>query len=180
MTAAGRILGAGFEDDPVMVWAFADPRRRDKLTALFTSLDDRHAGTVDADGTAAAIWLPPGARETGEGDGDVAVRLLEAGATVEDLTRLGALGEAMDAAHPTAPHWYLAAIATLPDRRAEGHGGRLLAGTLERVDAEGLPAYLESSNPRNVSLYQRHGFVATGTVQAPGAPPMTAMWRDAR
>lgn len=179
MTPAGRILGAGFEDDPVMAWAFADPGRRDKLTALFSSLDERHGAAVDASESAAAIWLPPDPPPPGD-EQELANRLLAAGATIEDLSRLGELGEAMDAAHPPEPHWYLAAIATLPDRRAEGLGGRLLARTLERVDAEHLPAYLESSNPRNVTLYERHGFVATGVVQARSAPPMTAMWRDAR
>ena len=48
------------------------------------------------------------------------------------------------------------------------------------MDADGAPAYLESTNPRNVSLYERHGFVATGSIELPGGPPLTAMLRPAR
>ncbi len=56
----------------------------------------------------------------------------------------------------------------------------LLAESLARVDAEGAPAYLESSNPANNHRYERHGFEATGEFYAPGSEtPITTMWRDA-
>lgn len=42
------------------------------------------------------------------------------------------------------------------------------------------PAYLESTNPRNVSLYERHGFAVTGSIDLPGGPSLSAMWRDPR
>ena len=52
---------------------------------------------------------------------------------------------------------------------------------LDRCDAEGLPAYLESSNPQNTLLHARHGFSQTGEiVLGDGAPTVTAMWRDPR
>jgi RimJ/RimL family protein N-acetyltransferase len=51
---------------------------------------------------------------------------------------------------------------------------------VERIDAEGLPAYLESSNPRNISLYQRFGFEAIGEIRAGGSPPVVPMLRKAR
>ena len=51
---------------------------------------------------------------------------------------------------------------------------------LEIVDADHLPAYLESPNPRNVSLYERHGFRLTGEAQAGACPPVVFMARDAR
>jgi ribosomal protein S18 acetylase RimI-like enzyme len=51
---------------------------------------------------------------------------------------------------------------------------------LQRCDREHLPAYLESSNPANIGLYQRHGFEITGTIQAESSPPVTPMLRAAR
>ena len=49
------------------------------------------------------------------------------------------------------------------------------------VDAQGLPAYLESSSPANVPLYRRHGFEVVEVLKAtPDAPEMWAMWREAR
>src|SRR6266849_3061500 len=39
-----------------------------------------------------------------------------------------------------------------------GMAGLLIQPTLARADAEGLPCYLETENPRNVPFYQKHGF----------------------
>jgi hypothetical protein len=47
----------------------------------------------------------------------------------------------------------------------------------EHCNRDGLPAYLESGNPRNRLLYERLGFVATGEVQVAGAPPVWPMLR---
>ena len=50
---------------------------------------------------------------------------------------------------------------------------------LERCDEEGIPAYLESSNARNVPFYRRHGFGVTTELQIPGGGPMLwLMWRE--
>jgi ribosomal protein S18 acetylase RimI-like enzyme len=51
---------------------------------------------------------------------------------------------------------------------------------LSRVDEDGLPAYLESSNPRNISLYERHGFESMGQIQIGTSPIVTPMIRSAR
>ena len=49
---------------------------------------------------------------------------------------------------------------------------------LERCDAEGMPAYLESSNVRNLPFHARHGFEVTGEIEVgKGAPVVTTMWR---
>lgn len=48
---------------------------------------------------------------------------------------------------------------------------------LLRCDEEGLPAYLESSNPRNIRLYQRHGFEVMGEIQSGNSPVVTPMFR---
>ena len=43
-----------------------------------------------------------------------------------------------------------------------------------------LPAYLESSNPANVPLYQRHGFEVLGEIQVGSSPPVFPMYRPPR
>jgi len=45
------------------------------------------------------------------------------------------------------------------------------------VDADRLPAYLESTNPRNRTLYERHGFEVVEELSVPGGPVLMAMWR---
>ena len=53
-----------------------------------------------------------------------------------------------------------------------------MAAGLKRVDAAGMPAYLESSKKANVPFYQRFGFeVIEKIVPAKGCPPLWLMWR---
>jgi RimJ/RimL family protein N-acetyltransferase len=47
------------------------------------------------------------------------------------------------------------------------------------VSADGVTAYLESSNERNPSLYERNGFRVVGDLRALGRrPAIWRMWRD--
>ena len=55
----------------------------------------------------------------------------------------------------------------------------LLADNLERMDAEGVPSFLESSNPGNNARYERLGFSQVGEFTTPGGERTVAtMWRD--
>jgi len=87
-----------------------------------------------------------------------------------------------DAAHPRdEPHYYLSLLGTHPDHRGKGIGMALLEHDLVLIDAEGLPAYLESSNPANNDRYGGVGFQAVGEFAYPGGGPVvTTMWRPAR
>lgn len=82
--------------------------------------------------------------------------------------------------HPKTPHFYLWLIGTHRNSRGEGLGGSVIRKTLEECDRRGVPAYLESSNRKNIPFYERHGFVVKQEI--PGlpkdCPPLTAMWRD--
>jgi ribosomal protein S18 acetylase RimI-like enzyme len=88
--------------------------------------------------------------------------------------------EQMASFHPQEPHWYLPLIGVDPARQGQHLGDRLMAHALARCDADGLPAYLESSNPRNISFYQRHGFVELGKIQAGSSPTIVPMLRRPR
>jgi GNAT superfamily N-acetyltransferase len=74
----------------------------------------------------------------------------------------------------------LAAIGVRPEQQGKGLGTALLEPGLDHTDRLGLPAYLESSNIRNVPLYERHGFEVTEEVELPSGPPIWLMWRPAR
>jgi predicted N-acetyltransferase YhbS len=86
----------------------------------------------------------------------------------------------MEKAHPEEPHWYLAVVGADPSRQGSGAGRAVIQAVLDDCDAQGLPAYLESSNPANVPYYARLGFQATGDLTPPGGPTLTLMWRDPR
>ena len=98
----------------------------------------------------------------------------------EEIERLVILGGVMSEGHPHERHWYLNVVSTLPSRQSQGLGGAVLAPVLDDADDNGWPCYLESSNPRNVSLYLRHGFVETGQLPLPDGPSLTQMWREPR
>ena len=57
----------------------------------------------------------------------------------------------------------------------------VIDAVLETCDAEGIPAFLESSKERNISYYERFGFEVTGEERLPkGGPPFWTMWREPR
>ena len=177
----GRIIAAGFLADPVMGWVFSEPDRAAKLEVMFAFLA-REAqvplgATWISDGAACA-WTPPDPPPWPEERGVRFYEALQPVVADGDLGRLGQLDEAMAAHHPGEPHWYLGVIATIPERHGQGLGSELLHTSMRRIDDEGMPCYLESSNPRNVSIYLRHGFEVTGEIALPdGGPSMTKMWR---
>ena len=128
---------------------------------------------------AVAIWIPPNEPElTEEQEAEFEALAVEVLGAAQAEVVLGAL-DALDANHPQdAPHYYLSLLATHDDHRGRGLGMALLAACLERVDAERMPAYLESTDPANDSRYQRLGFEPYGTITLANGHVVTTMWRE--
>jgi len=182
------VLARAFDDDPVPRWLFRGDRRRRRGLRAFFAIQLRHTylerGEVytTEDLAGAALWSPPGRARPGWRD---LARLVP---VVPYLTGLGRdapeaarLLSAVDAARPQEPHWYLATLGTDPDHQRRGVGSALMRAVLHEVDAEGLPAYLESSKESNLSFYNQHGFEVTGEIHTPrGGPTLWLMWRHAR
>jgi GNAT superfamily N-acetyltransferase len=184
-----QIASEGFEQDPVMSWLFPDDAaRRAKLRVMFGGLAEDmlgDRGTVLLAGEASAcFWRRPDFDHHPDPPEPTDERPPEPDRpspfTAEELGRLALLGEAMHEAHPREPHWYLNVVATRPTHRSRGLGALVLAPVLAEADASGFPCYLESSNPRNHTLYHRHGFEDLDDVRPDGGPPLRAMWREPR
>lgn len=186
--AIAALLGRAFDDDPVWRWLLPDDASRvRRLTGLFGVLLRRvhlRHGATEATGRdggteAAALWDPPGHwRVPVRLQAAQALPLLRILGTRVPIT-LRTLGE-IERHHPREPHWYLAVLGTDPPAQGGGLGGALLRSRLDRCDAEGLPAYLESSKERNVPYYERFGFRVTRELALPGrgCPPVWLMWRE--
>jgi GNAT superfamily N-acetyltransferase len=88
--------------------------------------------------------------------------------------------ERFDAAHPEGPpHYYLSLLGVHPEQRGKGIGMGLVAENLATMDAEGAPAYLESSNSANDRRYEHLGFAKVGSFSTPDdAVHVATMWRD--
>lgn len=174
-------LMLAFSGDPCMRYTF--PKASD-FTAVFRRFATAMGGGAVAagtayigeDGSAGALWLAPGV----EGDGETLGALIEAHVAADKQAVIGQVVEGMQHHHPHEPHWYLAMIGVDPARQGEGLGSAVLKEGLRRCDAEGAAAYLESSNPKNIPLYERHGFEVIGVVQPADFPPLIPMLRPAR
>jgi ribosomal protein S18 acetylase RimI-like enzyme len=176
--AAFATMVLAFAADPAARWSW--PRAEDYLRnmpLLARAFGGKSfgLGTADAiDGLAGvALWLPPGVKSDEEALG----ALIERTAPASIQADAAGVFEQMASFHPHEPHWYLPLIGVDPARQGQRLGDKLLAHALTRCDADQLPAYLESSNPRNLGFYQRHGFEALGKIQVGSSPTIVPMVR---
>lgn len=184
--ALTRTLARAFHDDPVACWACPPAGPRPRLLTRFYAVRvgqmlAREEVWTAPEGAAAALWAPPGEwRTTLRQDLSLARGMV----TPRLLARLPLVLHGMTGIErrhpPQPPHWYLAMLGTDPAAQGRGLGSAVLAPVLERCDADGVGAYLESSKERNIAFYARHGFRVTRELRLPRGPRMWAMWRDPR
>jgi len=180
-------LASAFSEDPLFSWmAGPEAPLESRMRIFFRGLlkanlrKPDHLVFTSEDGAGAAIWQPVDKWKVPPAD-----LLRAAPAFIRAFrSRLPAMVGALNAiekVHPTAPHYYLEMLGTRQDAQGKGVGSEMMAGMLARADSEGLPAYLESSNPRNIPFYFRHGFKEREQVSCgKGAPVCTTMWREPR
>jgi ribosomal protein S18 acetylase RimI-like enzyme len=179
--ALSGVMTLAFSSDPVMRWLYPDPRN---YVAHFPALAMAVGVKAVANGSAhyvqefagATLWLPPGVSP----DEEPLVALVHETLSKRLHDEVFSMLEQMGAAHPKDPHWYLWMIGTDPTCQGKGYGSALLRHTLALCDRDKRLAYLESSNPRNLSLYLRHGFELVGTIQVGSSPSIFPMIRKPR
>jgi ribosomal protein S18 acetylase RimI-like enzyme len=88
--------------------------------------------------------------------------------------------EHMEAYHPREVHWHLPLIGVDPAHQGRGIGSALLRHVLKECDGQKVLVYLEATSPRNISLYEQHGFEALGRIQVADSPPIVPMLRKPR
>ena len=167
--AISMVLATAFAADPVVRWLLPKAGRDAQMFRALTAHLHAAPGCADIalDNGApvgAALWDPPGHR--------VSLRRGLAGlsrlffAMGSGFRRGVALERAFTRARPAGQFWYLAQIgASTPGR---GVGSALLERRLSSIEG---PAYLESSNLRNVPLYQRFGFDVIEEISLPEDVP---------
>ena len=172
-------LVLGFSTDPLGRWFWPDAttymQSGEGFDAFAGRSIDSGSAYVTENYEGVALWMPPGVEPDEERMGS----FLENTIPEHYIEEVFAVFEAMDSFHPEEPCWYLPVIAVDPFHQGNGFGSQLMKHALQRIDEEGLPAYLESSNPRNISLYERHGFEVIGKIQIGSSPPVHPMLRPA-
>lgn len=185
--SAARLLGGVFAHDPVfaaLLGGEASARIEPAVALYRIELSDADPRSVDVaedpDGTflGVALWQSPRERPR------LLAELLGVPRVVRALGLRGTLRGArhdlaVRRARPLGDQWYLSSIAVSDVARGRGVGGLLLRTRLAAVDAQGLPAALESTTPASRRLYERHGFEPLTRVRSLPGTSSTMMLRPA-
>ncbi|WP_415830290.1 GNAT family N-acetyltransferase [Kibdelosporangium persicum] len=177
-----RVLSEAFVTGEVAEWLVPDPEDRRRIYPAYWAMAVEHAlgvGEVFAGGelSGVSVWYPAvfGPPHASPRDWDQRIDVM----CGPYAPRFHALHHAMDAAHPKAPHHYLAYVAVLPELQSRGIGTALVQHRLRELDIASMPAYLEATNRRNLALYVHLGFQPTGgPIALPdNGPKLYPMWR---
>ncbi len=182
------ILTKAFLFDPFFSWLFPGKSHESNLHQWWYFLTS-HASknpewTLSADegNSTSSIWTKPildlYESDNSDDEQDAFVNLMNelVGDRISQV--LEAFAE-VNANHPSQPHWYLQAVGTVPEMQGKGRAAKLLQPILEICDKEETGAYLESTNPRNLSFYYRLGFEIQKELSLDGGKAaLTCMWRD--
>lgn len=174
-------LVTAFAADPAVRWMYPGAEQYlqhfPDFVRAFGGRAFEHGTADSAKGHhAAALWLPPDVQPDEAALGEV----LEQSVHEELLPEVVSLLEQMGQFHPPQAHWYLSLVGVDPRMQQRGLGSALLMMGLERCDRERLPAYLESTNSRNIPLYERLGFRTLGRIRTETSPVITPMLRQPR
>lgn len=186
------LAAAAFKDDPFILHAFCHKANQDEhgkvLQDTFQvtmqdvlSRPDRRVLHMDDSGRCFAAWSLMGKEPNEIGRMFRVVTGFIKKIGFRRTFRMAPLFDALRKAHATKPHVYLIIFATHPDAQGQGLGSSVMRKMTQYLDEHQLPAYTESSNPRNVPFYQRHGFKI---VEQPistlpkGTPTCTSLWRE--
>ena len=175
------VLALAFSTDPGARWTYPDPH---KYLSYFPDIVRAFGGRAFEHSTAhyvdgflgAALWLPPGVKP----QGDEMMALMQRTVSESTLEDFRSVMEQASRYRPTEPHWYLPLTGVDPAHQGNGYGSALVKHALTECDREQKLAFLESTNQRNVSFYQRHGFEVLGTVQVESSPTCFSMLRRPR
>ena len=134
------------------------------------------------DDAAVAVWIPPGGEEMSDDQVEQLRQVVRNNLEPGAQDAMFALWDRFDENHPhTEPHVYLSLLATHRDHRGHGIAQALVRENLAGFDRQGIPAYLESTNPANDHRYERLGFAKIGSFEGSTAGSVVStMWRAAQ
>jgi hypothetical protein len=166
IAAAAHVLARAFYNDPLMVYVMPNEEKRKRLLPVLFRIVVQYCHrygviytTSCLDGL--ACCLPPGQSATTGRLALVSLKNIPVQLGLTGLRRWLHVLKYTDSAHEQAApgaHWYLWTLGVDPERQGHGSGSQLLQMVLRQAEAQRLPCYLDTQNPRNVPFYQRHSF----------------------
>lgn len=172
-------------DDPATLWLHpSQSTRRTRLARSFRTLLDDSRDCSDGvdlalDSTGAmvgvAVWMATThilPRET------VGRRLKARHVYGAHAARAHQSARVTYAAGVQEQHWHLMAVGVAAAARGRGHGRELIAAGMYRAAADRIPVHLETTNPSNLSFYERLGFETTAVIDLPAGGPRSWLMRQ--
>lgn len=153
-----------------------DKERRRELLARYFDYSIREGQEIgrcvhlERAAVGVAVWLLPQALGLQESAAERKREFLQTALDKEGFANYYAIVESMSekaASIVPADAWYLSIVAVDPAEQGKGLGRRLLKPTLEEAARAGATCYLETFSTRNVSFYERLGFVTKTRVLEP-------------
>lgn len=186
---AATTLASAFSSDPMFRWMFPDPEKRSRSLLRFNRVPLeyglKYGRVTRSNGAkAVAIWAPPERPLSMTGlvrTGFLAVPFQIGFGPFFKFVGANGVMEKIHKKYMPEPHWYLLIVGVDPESQGQGRGGALVAEGLALADEANAPCYLETSEERNLSFYERHGFkvVETATLGKDG-PPAWGMRRESK
>ena len=177
LEAASNALMMGFSSDPFQRWLMPDPtiyyknfKKWTVNTCKQSFLEEGVFGDENNYGT--AVWFPPGF-DIDFADVSETYKEIPKDRKAEAFKMFEMMGESR--VHDA---WYLEYLAVDPSKQGSGLGSLILKESLKVIDELGEAAYLESSNPQNMSLYERFGFRFLKKIQVGSSPQINTMFRQ--
>jgi GNAT superfamily N-acetyltransferase len=155
------VFSRAFRDDPMIRWPLdpaADPGAaiRGTFAAIYHGVVGTGVILEAGDAEGFAVWIPPGsAAEMFDSDHDARHEL--AAFTDDGGRRYDLLWSWIESRVP-GDAYYLDVIGVEPGRQRSGIGSALIRFGLDRADADGADAFLETAIEANVGYYKRFGF----------------------
>jgi len=172
------VLVRAFSADPVAQWIWPDLQQYHmyfpSFIRAFGGKAFTHGSAYYVDGyAAAALWLPPDILP----DEDMLSSIFQRSVSEQIQKDVISVFDQMGRYHPSEPHWHLPPMGVDPLKQGKGFGSALMQHALVQCDRDNKLAYLESSSPRSISFYERHGFELLGTIQLRASPSIFPMLR---
>lgn len=166
--AAAAALAKAFQDDPLQSYVFPDPKERAANSPAHFSplvaygLRFGRVFTTEPVPLGVSIWLPPDGWEvTPERAAEAGLDRLPVLIGQANSDRFFSVLSHADAFHKQdvqPAHWYTMILGVAPEGQGRGLGRALMQPILTVAAEDGLPCYLETAQPSNISFYKHLGF----------------------
>lgn len=120
-----------------------------------------------------AVWLPPKIYQKMSFTGLSLISSWIKTVGVERILKVIKTSSIISKYHPKLDCFYLVALGTAPEDQGRGLGSDVIQPVIDTCDVKKIPIFLETSNEKNLSFYEKHGFKIQHEIVDPEKLPTT-------